>query len=581
MINTTFDYRNKTFKIRRWGGEELPLYLAVDTETNVVENLSVNIPDLSTFQFYGGGDTVYFVAIEDIPLFLDAAKYSHIIVHNVAFDFFVIDKALGARFALNPWVETQKLHDTQRLYQLVHLAEHGYVANIGQTGLGKICNSIWGVTLDKDGEERMGFGQFIGKPIEDIPTKYLQYAATDVVATYDLFHYLKEECIKHGSNTLLSENIQVAGAIGMAYMIRCGIGFDLQARNAFVEKTETKLAKLRGKLANWGLIRGIKGFNTAYKAAIDYIGLTLPLNDDGTYSQKEEHLRQYRDKYAFIDNFLTYMETEKMLSFVSKLTTDTIHARYDLLKNTGRTGCASPNMQNLPRAGGIREMFIPTKKGNVFVDIDYSSLELATLAQVCYTNYGKSEMRELINSGECLHYNTASDLYEKEKEFITKEERQFSKIPNFGFPANMSPRTFVDYCKGYGVEITEKRAKEVKSKWTKTYPEMKQFWDIGYDTLNAVTLTGRKRGDCTYTAFLNTQFQGLASDGAKIAMYYIAKEGYHLSAFIHDQFVVECGKEEAQEVMDNVSKIMIQSMRAVCPDVRIEVEGQIIERFTK
>jgi len=227
-------------------------------------------------------------------------------------------------------------------------------------------------------------------------------------------------------------------------------------------------------------------------------------------------------------------------------------------------------------------MFVPVTKGNVFVDIDYSSLELATLAQVNYTNTGKSQMREIINSGQCLHYNTASSVYDKPISEITRDERQFSKIPNFGFGANMAPKTFVEYCKGYGIEITEKRATAVKKKWVATYPEMKDFFNVGYGhAMDSWTLTGRKRANCTYTAYLNTQFQGLAADGAKIALYYIAKKGYHISAFIHDQVVVECKPEEADEVMKDVSKIMVDSMRAVTPDVTIEAEGQIIERFTK
>lgn len=570
-----------TYQVKIWSGETPGYICACDTETTIVNNLRAEVPELVTFQYFDGHDSVYYVRSEDIELFLEKAKQSHLVFHNIAFDWAVIDKHLGAHFAMNDWLESSRIHDTQLLERLRHLAVEGFVAPLRKTGLAHLIKERFGVELDKDNDIRMGFSPYLNQPLENIPVSNMEYGALDVIATYYLYQALIQDIQETGSKTLLSEQIQIAGTIGISTMMRNGIGFDLERREQYVVETEAKINALQGQLANWGLVRGIPGYNTAYGAIIELLGLPLPKTDTGIYSSKEEDLRPYRASHSFVDAFLTHAELEKELSFVKNLTERKIHAKYDNLKNTGRTGCSQPNMQNLPRKGGIREMFVPVTPGNVFVDIDYSSLELAVLSQICYSKFGESRMRELINSGECLHYATAVEVFGKPRKEITKEERQFAKIPNFGFPANMSENTFIEYAAGYGVDVDYTKAEASKKAFKKAYPEMVKFWDVGYGALDSWTLTGRKRANCTYTAFLNTQFQGLAADGAKIAMYYITKAGYRLAAFIHDQMVVECAPSDAPKVLEEVSKIMIDGMKTVCPDVNIEVEGQIIERFCK
>ena len=575
------EFLGATYKTKVWEQEALNLYVAVDTETSMVENLKFQVPELATFQFYQGGDTVYFVRPSDIKRFLHEARHSHLIFQNISFDWFVIDKHTKTHFAMHEFLEKNQLHDTQILARLLHLAEQGWVLNNGQTSLKKLILETFGEDIEK-GAERVGFGQFVGYEPANIPQNYLDYAGKDAIVTYYLFFNQQERVQKTGSNSNLTENIQIAGSIGLSQMIRNGVGFDLEERAAYLEGAKERMKPLEGCLANYGLVRGLPGFNTTYAGIIDSLGLTLPKTADGSYSSSEEDLRPYRDKFSFIDAYLSYMEEEKALSFVKKLNNPIIHANYDLLKNTGRTGSSSPNMQNLPRKGGIREMFKPVKEGNVFIDIDYSSVELATFAQICYTNYGYSKMRDVINKGLCPHYNTASNVFNKPIKDITKEERQFSKIPNFGFLANMAPDTFIDYAAGFGItDMDSKRATEVKNIWCKTYPETKEFFKVPFGANASWTLTGRKRADCSYTAYLNTQFQGLAADGAKIAAYYLAYNKFRTCIFVHDQFVMECEPEAAESVSKAASKIMFDSMSIVCPDVNIDGEAQIIKRFCK
>ena len=97
-----------------------------------------------------------------------------------------------------------------------------------------------------------------------------------------------------------------------------------------------------------------------------------------------------------------------------------LHPAYDVLKATGRTSSYGGmklsdgsklgfNVQQLPRKGGVRECFVP-RKGYVYIGADYSTLELCCLAQVTYTLFGESAMREAINSGQDLHMVTGASI---------------------------------------------------------------------------------------------------------------------------------------------------------------------------
>ena len=263
----------------------------------------------------------------------------------------------------------------------------------------------------------------------------------------------------------------------------------------------------------------------------------------------------------------------------------------------------SCNFQQLPKVGGIKQCFIP-KPGHVFVEIDYSALELVTLAQVLTKLYGHSDLASTINSGLCPHVVTAGKIYGKNIGKGTKEEpgdvldteRQFAKIANFGFPANMAPATFVDYCRGYGIDnMTLEESARIKEGFKAAISEMESYyysmtgfadgtmkfwneekgiWD-NRDTYLHTTLTGRKKARSTYTAYLNAGFQGLAADGAKLALYNIFKAGYTVVGFVHDSIVVEVPIEQAEHALKDVSEIMIDQMKVVTPDIRVGVEGKV------
>lgn len=322
----------------------------------------------------------------------------------------------------------------------------------------------------------------------------------------------------------------------------------------------------------------------------------------------------------FFDVFIRYKHNEKLMSTYLKESDigedGRWHTRFYCILRTGRTSASSPNSQNLPRKDGIRRLVV-APPGQVLLAIDYCQLELCTLSQDCFTRFGHSRMREIINSGVDVHrwlgakasgvltaerdlrgsftQEEAFALDEWLKTVVDKPLRNFAKIGDFGLPGGMIGPTFYQHCLNNGVETTLERAEWLRDEWLKAFPEMNDHLKrprsvIEVDESNnamgdkrlfeSTTLTGRKRARCTRNASLNNVFQGLAADGAKIAMWNLYKAGARLSGFVHDEFIIEI-PEDRMDLVPLYQEIMEASMAEVCPDVTIRTEATAMRRWDK
>src|SRR5690606_1086930 len=102
----------------------------------------------------------------------------------------------------------------------------------------------------------------------------------------------------------------------------------------------------------------------------------------------------------------------------------------------------------------------------------------------------------------------------------------------------------------------------------------------------------RERGDCYFTRLCNTPFQGLAADGAKRAGQLLVKHAYRVpsspmfgtrpSGFIHDEYLVNSRREQAEAALPEVERLMVLGMQRFIPDVKIKAPGKILyERWGK
>lgn len=98
----------------------------------------------------------------------------------------------------------------------------------------------------------------------------------------------------------------------------------------------------------------------------------------------------------------------------------------------------------------------------------------------------------------------------------------------------------------------------------------------------AVTLTGRIWSDVSFQQAHNAQFQGLAADGAKLALYRLMREGYRPLLFVHDEVIAEVPDDDTRDMTAaSIKRIMVEEMAHVIGDVPVRVEGKFMARWEK
>lgn len=298
-----------------------------------------------------------------------------------------------------------------------------------------------------------------------------------------------------------------------------------------------------------------------------------------------------------------------------------INPNYNTIIETFRTSCSQgmkidgvpigENAQNPPRKGGVRECHI-ARPGKMFVFCDYDTLEMATLAQVCYELFGYSYIREALIAEKDLHINLAAEIddFSYEKAFALYEagdkdmgdKRQFSKIGNYGFAGAMGPDTFIIYAKGYNVIVTLEHAKKLHSGFRRTWKEMPEYFNFCSSLLSdgnradyvVFPKSGLIRGKVKYNAVCNGFFQHRAAMGAKESAYRVAKECYldlgtalygcRPWLFAHDEIGMEVpyfDPERASAAASRLQKVMIDTMQKWCPDVPIKATPNMAGRWLK
>ena len=642
-------FAEQSFPAKFWDGEEITAQrIAVDTETLNIEEGET--PPLVLLQVFDG-QVSWLADWKNGEGLVKQFENKELIMHNAAFDVAVLEKAFDWDF----WdhVERGLLWDTGVMFRLADLAKFG---RAGRWSLDHVCRVLYGENIDKNPELRMNWSQ--DRRAWEWEGDRIRYAALDPVATY--FAYEGLEWVRHEKNAL-THNIQLKGEIALSRISNRGMCFNLDAKDKFLEAVDEHINSSLQKLAGYGYVPGMEGINAVTQGILQSFeeseeDVILPRSPKAKLiTTKRDDLKEYRGRSVFIDSLLEFKEFKKLKDFFTRLNASKVYPRYNGILNTTRTSCSSPNIQQLPRRPGIRECFVPSP-GCVFVDVDYSAIELVTLAQTTYSMYGFSKMREIINSGTDLHTWCAAAILNKEMSDVTKVERQGAKSLNFGKPGGLGARKLRDYAEAtYGVKWTEQEAQAKCDAWVAAFPEM-ELWledavskkidwegcpisgtdsmqkaitmricrgnyaskagnpygkEVLYWVWNEVicklnptfeggdrqyipekhfnqvfcepsgTILGFKRGRASYCAARNTKFQGLAAQGAKVALWMLEKAGFKTVAFVHDQALVEVPKEEAEAAMVEISRLMVEGMKTVCPDVDVKVEGEIRERWGK
>ena len=313
------------------------------------------------------------------------------------------------------------------------------------------------------------------------------------------------------------------------------------------------------------------------------------------YSTSASVLEKLEPDYPFVSKILEYRQLTKLKStYADGLAVyigedNRIHGKFNqTITATGRISSTEPNLQNIPvrmpLGREIRKVFIP-KEGCVFIDADYSQIELRILAHM-------SDDKNLIdayNHSKDIHAATASLVFHVPLEEVTKEQRSNAKAVNFGIVYGIS-----SFGLSNDLSISRKEAEQYIKDYFISYPGIKNYLDNSVKEAKekgySVTMFGRRRPipELTSGNFMQRQFgervamnspiQGSAADIMKIAMINVAKElkekdlKSKIVLQVHDELLIEAYENEVEQVKDILKRNMEQAAHLNVPlDVDVQV----------
>lgn len=367
-------------------------------------------------------------------------------------------------------------------------------------------------------------------------------------------------------------------------------------------------------IASFSYKRDTKAASLLCERTFLQLGLKPPITKGGAIALDKETLSRVSEECEELKDYAELSSLSKTLSTDIPILLSgadyPISSHFEEMEATGRTGSSAPNVQNIRRKAGIRECFIP-RHGCVYIDADYSMLELHTHAQICLWLFGYSRLAEILNAGQDPHSQVASVILGMSYEDVIAAKdagdphvsnvRDCAKVNNFGRRGGLGDEKLVAYAaKSYGVKITLQMAATLKEAGETTFPEMKDyakyinglesFPDSGrFNTVSPHS--NRLRADSTYCSAMNTLFQGLGADVATLAGWYLTwacyvDEGSPLYNarpvnFPHDQFLVECDEATAADGAREVERLMNAAGKAVLPDVPVKAKPLLARRWSK
>ncbi len=313
------------------------------------------------------------------------------------------------------------------------------------------------------------------------------------------------------------------------------------------------------------------------------------------FSTGVEVLEKIKNESPIVDFILEYRQLTKLKStYADGLANyiqddERIHGKFNqTIAATGRISSTEPNLQNIPirmpLGRLIRKVFIP-RDGYVFLDADYSQIELRVLAHIS----NDDTLINAFNHHMDIHAITASEVFNVPLNEVTPTLRRNAKAVNFGIVYGISA-----FGLSNDIHVSRKEAADYIAKYFETYNHVKDFLDNaiadakekGYVTtmfnrirpipeLQSTNFMQRSFGE---RVAMNSPIQGTAADIIKIAMVNVNKElkrrnlKSQLILQVHDELLIETLKEELEEVKDIVTREMKEAAKL---SVELEVDINI------
>lgn len=414
------------------------------------------------------------------------------------------------------------------------------------------------------------------------PADICDYACEDADITLQLVEPLKAEMEKNQLTRVFNE-IEMPLMPVLAQMERNGVRLDTEVLSETGEQFRQRMQQLETEIYE---LAGHPFTITSPRQVGEVLFDELKLNEkakktkSGQYSTGEEVLEAIKHKHPIVEKILAHRALKKLIStYIDALpklicpATGRIHTSFNqAVTATGRLSSSNPNLQNIPVRGDdgreIRKAFVP-EPGCIFFSADYSQIELRIMAHL-------SADEHLVNDFRCgrdIHAATASRIFHKPIEEVSRDERRKAKTANFGIIYGISAFGLAER-----MEVSRTEAKELITNYFDTYPRVKEYMQTSVERARElgyiVTEFGRRRYLPDITSrnavvrgyaernAVNAPIQGTAADIIKIAMVRIAQrfeaEGIQSKMIlqVHDELNFSVLPEE----LDHVKNIVIQEM---------------------
>ena len=412
----------------------------------------------------------------------------------------------------------------------------------------------------------------LSEALTDELDKAMKVLCYEVYIAWKSMPVLSGELKTKGMLSLYRE-IEMPVAFVLYDMEKEGIAIDREALKKYGEDLSVSIAELEKRIYE----AAGEEFNINSPKQLGVIlfeKLQMP-NSKKTktgYSTSAEVLEKLAVDYPIVSDILEYRQLTKLKStYADGLAnyideTGRIHTTFNqTITATGRLSSTEPNLQNIPirieLGKMIRKVFHPAK-GNLFVDSDYSQIELRVLAHVA----DDEKLIEAFQNGQDIHRTTASHVFGVPFDEVTDLQRRNAKAVNFGIVYGISA-----FGLSQDLNISRKEAQEFIDKYFETYPKIKAFLDStveqakkdGYiktmfnrirpiPELSSSNFMQRQFGE---RVAMNSPIQGTAADIIKIAMIRVHdrlirdKLKSKLILQVHDELLIETLEEEKEQVI--------------------------------
>ena len=428
-----------------------------------------------------------------------------------------------------------------------------------------------------------------------IPEEELtEFACSQAEAILKAYPVMRDKLIEN-NQTDLYEQIEMPLTETLSDMELTGIKVSRDELSEYGRELQKQIDSLTQEI--YSLAGEVFNINSPTQLRVilyEKLGLKSGKKTKQGYSTAAEALEKLKGDHPIAGKILEYRTYAKLKStyadgLINALAPDTskIYSTFNqTITTTGRISSTEPNLQNIPvrmeLGRKLRKAFIPSDSSFIFLDADYSQIELRVLAHLACDE-------ALINAfieGQDIHRLTASQVFMVPFDEVTKEQRSAAKAVNFGIVYGIS-----SFSLSQDLNISKKEAENYINGYFEKYPKVKQYLDNAILSARnngyAATIFGRRRripelasSNFTERSFgervaMNMPVQGTAADIIKIAMIHVSKRlkaenrESRLVLQVHDELLLEVKRDE----IDSVSSLLKEEMEnAVQLSVPMQVD---------